>query len=77
MEAEFKRLLEADFSLDSKKNVEHVATTSCLQMFYEIGVYKNFAKFKGKRLCWSLFVKNAGLRPATLLKRDFNPGVFL
>ena len=34
------------------------------------GVYRNFAKFKGKHLCLSLFFnKAAGLRrPATLLK---------
>ena len=24
-------------------------------MFYKIGVLKNFAKFTGKSLCWSLF----------------------
>ena len=33
-------------------------------------VLKNFAKFTGENLCWSLFVKKvAGLTPATLLKR--------
>ena len=25
-------------------------------MFFEIGVLKNFAIFRGKRLCWSLFL---------------------
>ena len=35
------------------------------------GVLKNFAKFRGKHLCQSLFFhKVAALRPATLLKRD-------
>ena len=34
------------------------------------GVLKNFAKFTGKHLCQSLFFnKNAGLRPAALLKK--------
>ena len=34
------------------------------------GVLRNFAKFKGKHLCRSLFFnKVAGLRPATLLKK--------
>ena len=40
------------------------------------GVLRNFAKFTGKRLCQSLFFNNvAGLRPAILLKRDFDTGV--
>ena len=44
---------------------------------------KNFAIFTGKQLCWSLFVGVSlspallAFRPATLLKRDFNTGVFL
>ena len=34
------------------------------------GVLKNFAKYTRKHLCQSLlFNKNAGLRPATLLKK--------
>ena len=34
-------------------------------------VFKNFAKFTGKHLCWSLFCnKNAGLRPANFIKKD-------
>ena len=36
----------------------------------KLGVLKNFAKFKGKHLCQSLFFnKAADLRPATLLKK--------
>ena len=39
-------------------------------MFCKIGALKNFAKFTGKHLCKSLsFIKVAGLRPATLLKK--------
>ena len=30
--------------------------SSCSQMFYKIGVLKNFAKFTGKHLCWSHFL---------------------
>ena len=31
-----------------------------------------------KHLCWSLFLKNLQtFRPATLLKRDLNTGIFL
>ena len=40
------------------------------EVFYEKGVFKNFAKFTGKHLCQKiLFYKVAGLRPATLLKK--------
>ena len=40
------------------------------EVFFEKGVFKNFAKFTGKYLCQSLFVnKISGLRPATLLKK--------
>ena len=31
---------------------------SRLQMSFKIGVLKNFAKFTGKHLCWSLFLIN-------------------
>ena len=40
--------------------------SSCLQMFYKIGVLKKFAKFKRKHL-----------RPATMLKRDSSAGDLL
>ena len=40
-------------------------------------VLKNFANFTGKHLCQSpFFNKVAGLRPATLSKRDSGKGVF-
>ena len=29
--------------------------SSLLQMFFKIGVFKNFANFMGKRHCWSIF----------------------
>ena len=48
------------------------------QMFFRTGVFKNFAIFKGKQLSWSLFLKKSQTsRPANLLKRDSNSGVFL
>ena len=39
--------------------------------FIEKGALQNFAKFTGKRHCWSLFFNKvaAGLRPVTLLKK--------
>ena len=47
-------------------------------IFFKIGVFKNFTKFTGEHLCWSLFLKRLqAWKPATLLKRDSNTGVFL
>ena len=46
------------------------------QLFFKIGVLKNFANFTGKHLCLSLFL-NKVTGPATLLKKDSNTGVFL
>ena len=52
--------------------------SSCSQMFFKVGILKNFANVTGKELDWSLFLINLlALRPATLLKRDFNIGMFL
>ena len=46
-------------------------------MSFKVGVLKNFANFTGKHLCWRLFlIKLQAFRPATLLKRDSNTGVF-
>ena len=49
------------------------------EVLWKKGVFKNFAKFKGKQLCWSLFFKKVeGLKRATLYwKRDSIIGVFL
>ena len=50
---------------------------SRLQIFFKIGVLKNFTKFSGKHLCWSLFlIKLQAFRRATLLKRDFQHRCF-
>ena len=52
--------------------------SSHLQMLFEIAVLKNFATFIGKHQCRSIFlIKLQGSRPATLLKRHSNTGVFL
>ena len=49
-----------------------------LQMFFKIGILKNFANFTRYHLCWSLFLKMLhAFRPATLLRRDSNTDVFL
>ena len=48
------------------------------QIFFKIDVLKNFTIFTWKHLYWSLFfIKLQVLRPATLLERDSNTGVFL
>ena len=48
-----------------------------LQMLFKIGVLKHFANFTEKHLRWSLFlIKFHVQRPAALLKRDSNTGVF-
>ena len=43
--------------------------SSLSQMFFKIGVLKNFANFIGKHQCWSIFLIK--LQVWTLLKRDF------
>ena len=44
--------------------------SSRLEVFCKKGLLKNFANFTGKHLCQSLFFnENAGLSPATLLKK--------
>ena len=48
------------------------------QIFFKIGVIKNFSNFTGKYLCWSIFlIKLQTWRPAALLRRGSNTGVFL
>ena len=55
-----------------------VFRTSRSQMFFKMGVLKNFANSIRKRLGWSLsLIKLHTSRPATLLKRDFKTGIFL
>ena len=55
-----------------------ISRSSRSQMLFKIGVLKNFALFTGKHLCWSLsLIKLLGWRPATLIKRKSNTGVFL
>ena len=41
------------------------------------GVLKNFANFRGKHLCSSLFYEVAGIQHASFLKRDPNTSAFL
>ena len=48
------------------------------EVFFKIGVIKNFVNFTGKHLCWSFFlIKFHTFRPETSLRRDSNIDVFL
>ena len=61
-----------------KKTKKKKARSSRTQMFFGIGVLKNFVHFTGKYLCQSLvLIKLQALRLAILLKRGSNTGVFL
>ena len=48
------------------------------ELFYKEAVFKDFAIFTGKRLCWSLFlIELQAFRPTALFGRDSNTGVLL
>ena len=49
------------------------------KVFYKKAVLKNLAILIEKYLCWSLFLINLlqAYKPATLLQRDSNTGVFM
>ena len=48
------------------------------EVFYQEGVFKNFTKFTGKHLCWSLFFdKLQAWDLQFYLKWDSSTGVFL
>ena len=52
--------------------------SSCLQIIFKLGVPRKFAIFLGKVLREAAFNEITGLfRPAILLKRESNTGVFL
>ena len=45
---------------------------------FKVGILKSYVIFEGKYLRWSVFlIKFQSFRPATLLKRSSNKGVFL
>ena len=63
---------------------EHHITEAVVGIRSSKGVFKNFANLTGKHLCWRLFsiicVGDSFLqvfRPAALLKKENNKGVFL
>ena len=47
--------------------------SSCSQMFFKIGVFKNFTNFTNKHLCWSIFLaKLQTSKPQGLKKSQCN-----
>ena len=59
------------------KSVEK-SRNSHSQMFLKLGALKNFAIFKGKQQCWSIFlIKLQAFWTSTLLERNSSTGVFL
>ena len=46
----------------------NTSRSSRLQMFFKIGVLKNFANFRGKHLCWSVFLRKVQAMPAASWK---------
>ena len=60
------------FSISHFSSLETMYRSSRLQLFFKMGVLKNFAIFTGKHLCWSLFlIKYPAFRATTLLKGGF------
>ena len=65
-------------SLNNKQNNVQTPVYSRSKVFCKKGVLNNFGKLTGNYLCHILlFNKVAGLRPATVLKRDSGTGFFL
>ena len=53
-----------------RRNSQVYVTSSHRRCSVKKGVLKNFANFKGKHLCWSLFlIKLQAFRSATLIKK--------
>ena len=64
--------------MDFHKEDNDIYGSGRSQMFFKIGVLKNFAIFTEKHLRWSLLlIKLKAFRPVTLLKRDSFTGVLL
>ena len=78
----FEYLASSKWVFLSKKRVLHYVFNFQKQSFadviHKIGALENFSNFTGKHLSRSLFlIKLQAWRPATLLKRDSDTGVFL
>ena len=66
------------FFTSSTSQPYFLCRSSRSQMFFKIGIPKNFADFTAKHLCWNLFlIMLQAFRSSVLLKSDSNKGVFL
>ena len=59
------------FNLKDEAKLYRIYRSSFSQMFFKIGVLKNFAIYTGKHLCWSLFNKIKRLYKRGLQHRCF------
>ena len=72
-----KKKLKNKLKSQKLKRIRIIFRSSLRRCSVRIGVLKNFPKFTWKYLCQSLFFnKVAGLRPATLLKKETLTNVF-
>ena len=71
-----KSLLTLIIRLDEISIIKKQRQKQPPEVLCKKSVLKNFTNFTGKHLYLSFFNRFAGLRPATLLKRDSNTGVF-
>ena len=70
--------LSIAFTLCYVETCSNVERSSFSQMLFKKGVLLSSVNSIGKQLFWILFlIKLQTLRPAILLKRDYNTGVFL
>ena len=69
---------QVTMAVDLLEHLELLLRSIRSQMFFKIDVLENSLIFTGKNLYWSLFSKKMQIfRPAMILKRDFNTGIFL
>ena len=68
----------SSFSNAMKRELTRYFHKQALNVFSKERCSKKFCKFQRKHLFWSLFlIKLQAFKPAHLLKRDSNTGVFL
>ena len=71
-------IFSGTFSYLAQRNAFLFAPNQPPEVFCKKSFLKNFAMFRGKNQCYSLFlIKLQAWRPVTLIKRDSNTVVFL
>ena len=69
-------VFRVNFFPSALKNLLEKGRSNGLQIFFKIGVLKNFAIFPGKHLCWSLFNKVVGLKACSFIKKRLQHSCF-